>query len=192
MLPCIPLILMICVPLYYMECIYLFASFTSWSCFFNHCIGNNVIWCWLFLGCHWMAYNRDDSWGLWLCCTFQVSRMFLLLNVQCLLAFFVSWLSHASRLLTKYFSQWVLANIGSFPAKDSYCWLALSAAFCQIGMSYLLLRLLKYFWIDSVQLIVLLHDHLVVLSLSNRWFSSSFSLSHEVELKYYSSFTNYI
>lgn len=88
MLPCIPLILMICVPLYYMECIYLFASFTSWSCF-NHCIGNNVVWCWLFLGCHWMAYNRDDSWGLWLCCTFQVSRMFLLLNVQCLLCFFL-------------------------------------------------------------------------------------------------------
>nr|GMD13135.1 vesicle transport protein GOT1-like [Ipomoea batatas] len=46
-----------------------------------------------------------------------------------------------SGLLKKLFMQWVLANVGSFPAEDTYSWVVTSTPLCQIGMVFYILSL---------------------------------------------------
>lgn len=64
-------------------------KFISWPCSFVHCVGNYVIWCRLFPGCYWVAYIGDDSWGIWIYYTLQVSGVSVSLNLMVCICLFL-------------------------------------------------------------------------------------------------------
>lgn len=115
--------------------------------------GYYVIWCWLFLGSHWVAFYWHALRGIWLCCTLQV--ICFLLNslhfsfktpTSCIqyishilpynhYIFFNDWFNKigCTWLLTQILLQWILANACCFPAKDSCNWMDFSTTIYHIS-----------------------------------------------------------
>lgn len=111
-------------------------------CWILYCwLGNNIIWYWIFLGHHRMAYIRNDIGGLWLYCALQVNWALPVLLLFCdLINYSPLFISVCFFFL---FLQWVLANTGCFSAEDTCSWMDISATIYSICMLVLQLSVVS-------------------------------------------------
>ena len=126
-------------------------GFVSFSLFIfppSACTGNNFIWCWLFLCCHWMANCGHDFGVIRVHCTLQVCII--------LTSMYFKLICHYTilKLIMEYTLQRLLANIGSFLAKDTYSRLVDPTAIYQIGMFILELRWFVIVFLFQIQTVI--------------------------------------